>query len=78
MAKEELDLEGWFPLMVPYTLKDNVGAVVSCVTLRFYIRKGRYVGHLQKDIISKSPTSWGNLYGAVVLVMGDAIFEKGW
>ena len=37
--------------------------VVACVTLRLSLRKGIYVGHIQWDIMSKSPTAWANLYG---------------
>ena len=49
---------------------------VACVTLRLYLRKGRYMGHLQWEFIRKSPTAWAKSYGAVVLGMGDAIYAR--
>ena len=76
MAKEELVLKGWFPLLGLYLLKDEVGMLVACVTLKFSIRKGRYVVHLQRDNKKKSPTAWANIYGDGVLGMGDTIFTR--
>ena len=63
MAKEWLGLEGWFPLLGTYILKDEVGMVLAFITLSLSLRNGGYVGHLQWDIMSKSPTEWANLYG---------------
>ena len=74
-AKEELVLEDWLPTLGTYTLKDKVGMGVMCVNLRTSPRKGRYVGHLQWDIMRKDPTSRDNLYKDGVLGMGDTIFQ---
>ena len=56
MVKEYLGLEGWFPLMGTYTLKYKVGDGIDMCNLIFSLIKGGYVGHLQWDIISSSPT----------------------
>ena len=57
-------------------MKDEVGMGVACVTMRMYLRKGRYVGNLQWDIMRKFPTEWANLYGAWVLGLGDTIYSR--
>ena len=62
MSREELGLEYWLPPLGTYPLKDEVSIVVVCVTLRMYLRKGRYVGHLQWESMRKVPISWSNLY----------------
>ena len=49
---------------------------VACVTLRFSLRKGRYIVHLKWDSTKKSLTEWSNIYESGVLVMGDIIFER--
>ena len=67
MTKEELGLEGLFPLLVSYHLKERVLMGVTRVTIRFSLRKRRYVGKLQWYIMRKSPTAWANIYGAGVL-----------
>ena len=64
------------PPLCTYPLTDEVGMVLSCVTLSLLMGKGRYVGHLQCDIIIKAPTTWANLFGAGTLVMGDAIYSR--
>ena len=46
IAKEDLCLEDWFPSLGPYPLKDEMGMVVTCVTLSFSLRKGIFFGHL--------------------------------
>ena len=53
MDREGLTLEDWFPNLGIYHLKDEVGMVVVCVTLRMSLRAGRYVGHLMWDITRK-------------------------
>ena len=35
-----MGLEGWFPLLGTYTLKENVGVGLVCVTLRLSLIKG--------------------------------------
>ena len=47
MTKEELGLEGLFPPLGTYMLKGEVLMGVAYVTLRLYLRKGIYAGHLQ-------------------------------
>ena len=47
VAKEELGLEGLFPLLGNYPLDGEVLMGVACVTLRFSLIKGRYSVHLQ-------------------------------
>ena len=76
ITKEELGLEGLFPPLGAYPLKGEVGTGVACVTLRFSIRKGRCVGHIQWEITRKAPTAWANLYGSGVLQMGEYIFQR--
>ena len=49
---------------------------LACVTLKFYFRKGEYVGHLQWDIMRKYPTELSNIYGYEVLGMGDTVFTR--
>ena len=46
MAKEELGLEGLFPPLGTYLLKGEVLIRVVCVTLRFSLIKGIYVGNI--------------------------------
>ena len=46
-SREELVLEGLFPLLVPYPLKYEVVIVVACVTLRLSLINGVHVGHQQ-------------------------------
>ena len=53
-----------------------MGIGVAGVTLRLSLKKGRYVGHLQWYIISKSPTEWANIYGSGVLGIEDNIFKR--
>ena len=67
VAKEELGLEGLFPLLGNYPLDGEVLMGVACVTLRFSLIKGRYYVHLQWDSTRKSLTAWANIYGAGVL-----------
>ena len=74
--KKEFGLGGWFTPMRGYTLKGEVGMVLARVTLRLYLIKWRYVGHLQWDITRKYPTSWANFYGAGMLVIGDTMFVR--
>ena len=76
MAKEYLVLEYWFLHMGSYPLKDEARMGVACVTLRISIRKWRYIGQLQWDIMSKSPTEWANLNGAGAMGMGDTIYAR--
>ena len=76
MFKEQLGLEGWFPLLGPYTLKYKMGMGLACVTLRLLPRKGVHVEHLQQYIMRKSPTEWGNIYGYGLLGMSDTIFTR--
>ena len=76
MAKEDLELKSWFPLMGTYPLKNEVGMVMVCLTLMLSPRKGRYVGHIKWYIMRKTPTAWNNLYGAGVLVVGGTIFAR--
>ena len=76
MYKGKLGLEGWFTLLGPYTLKDEVGTGVACTTLRLSLIKVIYVGNLPQDSMKKSPTAWSNIYGAGVLGMGDTIFTR--
>ena len=54
------------------------GYGIGMCNLRLSFRKGGYVGNLQWDIMTKSPTEWANIYGYEVLVMGNIIFIKGW
>ena len=56
MAKEELGLEGLFPPLGTYPLKGEVLMGAACVTLRFSLRTGIYVGNIQWDIMRKAPT----------------------
>ena len=56
--------------MGAYLLKGEVFMGMAFVTLRLYIRKGLYVGHIQWDRMRKSPTEWSNIYGSGVLEMG--------
>ena len=49
---------------------------VTHLTIRFSLRKRRYVGHIKWDSMRKSPTAWANIYGAGVLEMGDTIFAR--
>ena len=56
MAKEELGLEGLFPPLGTYPLKGEVLMVVVCITLRFSLIKGKYVGNIQWDIMRKAET----------------------
>ena len=76
MDREELGLEDWFSPLGPYQLKDKVGMGLACVTLRMSLRKWRYVGHLQWDIMRKGPTDWATLYGYGVLGMGYTIYSR--
>ena len=46
-TKEELGLEGLFPQLGTYMLKGEVLMGVAYVTLRLYLRKGIYAGHLK-------------------------------
>ena len=62
--------------MGTYTLKDEVGMVVVRVTLRNYLRRGRCVGNLKWDIMRQEPTPWDNLYGAIVLGVGETILQR--
>ena len=62
--------------MGTYILKGEVLMGVACVTLRLSLRKGVYVGHLQWEIMRKYQTAWANIYGYVVLEMGDTIFVR--
>ena len=75
-AIEELGLEYWFPPLWPYPLKDEVGMVLVCVTLRISLRKGIYGGHLHWGRMSKVPTAWSNIYGYGVLGMRDTIYAR--
>ena len=47
IAKEEVELEVWFPLMGSHKFKNEVGMGAVYVILRFSLIKGRYIGHLQ-------------------------------
>ena len=76
MAREDLGLEYWLPPLGPYPLKYEVVMLVACVTLRMSLSKGRYVEHLQWQIMKKRPTDWANLYVAGVLGMGDTIYSR--
>ena len=67
MTKEELWLEGLFPLLVTYPLNEGVLMGVTRVTSILSFRKGGYVGKLQWYIMGKPPTAWANIYGAVEL-----------
>ena len=60
MAREDLGLEYWFPSLGPYPLKDKLVMGVACVTLRMSLSKGRYVGPLYWDSMSKVSTAWEN------------------
>ena len=51
---------------------------MTCVTFSISLRKGIYVGHLQWDSMRKFQTSWANLYGYVVMGMGDTIYARDW
>ena len=62
VAKGELGLEEWMPLLGTYSLKDKVGMGIACVTLRSSILKGIYVRHIQWDSMRRVPTAWDNLY----------------
>ena len=73
-ASAELGLEDWFSLLVPHYLNNEMEVILSCVTLRLYLSKGVFSGHLQWDSIRKSPTEWAELYGVGSLVMGDTIY----
>ena len=76
MAKEELGLEGWFPTLGPYLLKNKVGMRVACVTFRLYIRKEKYAGHLQWETMKRALIAWANIYGSGVLGMEDTIVTR--
>ena len=76
MDREELVLEYWFPPLVPYPLKDEVGMGVACVILRVSHRKGIYAGHLQWDSIRKVTIERDNIHGSGVLVMGNTIYFR--
>ena len=76
MAMEELALEDWLPPLGTYPLKEEVGMGVTCVTLRMFPSKGRYVGHIQWESMMKFPTVWANLYGSGVLVLGDTNYSR--
>ena len=65
--KEELGFEDCFPPLCTYPCKEDLGMGVACVNLRLFLRKVRYVGHMQWDSMSKSPITWANLYGYGVL-----------
>ena len=71
-----MGLYGWFPPMGPYSLRNNVGVWVVCVTPRLSLINGIYVGHLQWDSMRKSPTAWANIYGFGLLGMEDNIFAR--
>ena len=62
--------------MGTYMLKGELGMGVACLTSRLSLRKGVYVGHIQCDSTRKLPTTWANLYGAGVFVMGGTIFAR--
>ena len=62
--------------MGPYSLRNNVGVWVVCVTPRLSLINGIYVGHLQWDSMRKSPTAWANIYGFGLLGMEDNIFAR--
>ena len=49
---------------------------LACVTLSLSLIKRGYVGHIQWDIMRKSPTEWANIYGYGLLGMGDTIFTR--
>ena len=49
---------------------------LACVTLSFSLRKGSYFGDIQWYIIRKAPTVWANLYGLLVLGMGNTIYAR--
>ena len=57
-------------------LKRDVGMGVACVTSRFSLRKGVYIGHIQWCNMMKTLTSWANLYGAGVFQMGYTMFAR--
>ena len=69
-------LEDLFPHIGTYALNYEVGMSMACVTLRLSLINSRCVGHLQWYSIRKAPTPWANLYGDVVLSMGDTIFAR--
>ena len=75
-SREYLVLEDLFPPLGPYPLKDWVGMIVPCVTLRMLLSKGRYAGHLQRDSMRKGPKSWANLYGSGLLGAVDNIYAR--
>ena len=62
--------------MVTNLLNGEALMGLACVTLRFSLRKGVYVRHLQWDIMRKSQIAWANIYGYGVLEMGDTIFSR--
>ena len=62
--------------MGTYLLKGEVLMGLACVTLRLSLRKGVYIGHLQWESTRKAQTAWANIYGYVVLEMGDTIFAR--
>ena len=43
ICQRELGLVEWIPPLGPYPMKDEVGVVIACVTLRLLLWKGRYV-----------------------------------
>ena len=71
-----MGLEDWLPLLVPYTLEDEVDIRVSSIKLNFCLWKVRYDIHLQWDSMHKVPTSWVNIYGDGSLGMADNIYSK--
>ena len=62
MTKEKLGLEDSLLPLGTYPLMGEVLMVMECVTLRLYLRKGRYIGHIQWDRMRKSTTAWANIY----------------
>ena len=49
---------------------------MAYVTFRISLRKGRYFGNLQWEIMRKVLTAWANIYVSGLLVMGDMIYAR--
>ena len=74
IQREYLGLDYLFPPLGTYPLKYEVGMGVAWVTLILYLSKGVHFGNIQWGIVRKAPMKWYNLYGSVLLGMGDTIY----
>ena len=56
VAREELGLKEWTPLLSTHPLTDKVGMSLDCNTLRLSLIKGRHTDHMKWDSMRKAPT----------------------